>query len=385
MARPRLRPAFLGRTAITGVGYTEITRASGRSVLDLASEACASAIADAGLTPRDVDGVASFRYLEDSVPSQAVATALGMPGSNWLLDLNLGGQAPCYLVTQAAMAVHLGLARHVVVFRALNGRSGARVGSNRAPGPATDFRYPVGLTAYVQYISLWARRFLVETGQSEDDLAAVAVAQRAWAERNERAQLRRPHSLEAHRAAPYVAEPFRLPDCTIEVDGACALVVSDLTEARDLARPPVVLEGAAYAAGPGVGLDMGDSLFWEDLSRNYTTRLAPDLWGSAGLAPADVGLAEIYDCFTSTVLMGLEGLGLAERGGGGSLVRGGDLPVNTHGGLLAEGYLHGMNTVTEAVLQLQGRAGDRTVVAETCVVTSGALMDGSALVLAVDR
>jgi acetyl-CoA acetyltransferase len=385
VGRPRLRPDFLGNTAITGVGYTALTKASGRSVLDLATEACAAAIADAGLAPADVDGVASFRFLEDSVPTQAVATALGMPGSNWLVDLNLGGQAPCYLVTQAAMAVHLGLARHVVVFRALNGRSGARVGTNRAPGPGTDFRYPVGLTAYVHYISLWARRFLIDTGQSEEDLAAVAVAQRAWAERNERAYLRAPHSYDAHRDAPYVAEPFRVPDCTIEVDGACAVVVSDLAAARDLAVPPVVLEGAAYAAGPGVGLDMGDSMFWDDLSRNYTSRLAADLWGSAALAPADVELAEIYDCFTSTVLMGLEGLGLAERGGAGELVRAGDLPVNTHGGLLAEGYLHGMNTVAEAVLQLQGRAGDRSVGAQTCVVTSGALMDGSALVLAVDR
>ena len=105
------------------------------------------------------------------MPAQAVATAMGVPGSNWLLDLNLGGQAPCYLVTQAAMAVHLGLARTVVVYRALNGRSGARVGTNRAPGPATDFRYPLGLTAYVHYISLWARRFLIETGQTEEDLA----------------------------------------------------------------------------------------------------------------------------------------------------------------------------------------------------------------------
>src|SRR5262245_43720045 len=106
MPRPQSRPPFLGATAITGVGYTELTKASGRSVLDLASEACAHAIADAGLTPADVDGYASFRFLEDSVPSQAVATALGGAGSNWLLDLNLGGQAPCYLVTQAAMAVH---------------------------------------------------------------------------------------------------------------------------------------------------------------------------------------------------------------------------------------------------------------------------------------
>jgi acetyl-CoA acetyltransferase len=169
-------------------------------------------------------------------------------------------------------------------------------------------------------------------------------------------------------------------------------VITSRDAARDLAQPGVILEGAAYAAGHGSGLGMGDSLFWEDLSRNYTGLLAPDLWRSAGIGPGDVDLAEIYDCFTSTVLMGLEGLGIAERGEGGDLVRsgatgaGGRLPVNTHGGLLAEGYLHGMNTVAEAVLQLQGRAGTRTVTgAETCVVTSGALMDGSALVLAKDR
>jgi acetyl-CoA acetyltransferase len=386
MTRPVRRPPFLGTTAITGVGYTELTKASGRSVLDLAAEASSRAIADAGLSPTAVDGVASFRFLEDSVPAQAVATALGSTGSNWLLDLNLGGQAPCYLVTQAAMAVHLGMARHVVVFRALNGRSGARVGTNRVPGPGTDFRYPVGLTAYAQYIALWARRFLLETGQTEADLAAVAVAQRTYAERNERAYLRAPHTIDAHFAAPYVAEPFRVPDCTIEVDGACALVISTLADARDLAQPPVVVEGAAYAAGAGAGLDMGDSMFWGDLSRNYTSLLADDLWGSAGIAPGDVDVAEIYDCFTSTVLMGLEGLGLAARGGAGDLIRSGRLAVNTHGGLLAEGYVHGMNTVAEAVLQLQGRSGERTVPrAETCVVTSGALTDGSALVLAVDR
>jgi acetyl-CoA acetyltransferase len=378
----RTRPPFLGTTAIAGVGYTELTKASGRSVLDLATDACRAAIDDAGLTRSDVDGVASFRFLEDSVPSQAVATALALPRSNWLLDLNLGGQAPCYLVTQAAMAVHLGMAHTIVVFRALNGRSGARVGTNRAPGPATDFRYPVGLTAYVQFIALWARRFLDSTGQGERDLAEVAVAQRRWAGDNERAYLRQPHSIEEHMSAPYVAEPFRVPDCTIEVDGACAVVVTSLERARDLRHRPVVIESAAYVAGEGVGLDMGDSLFWPDLAHNYTALLADDLWGRAGLQPGDVDIAEIYDCFTSTVLMALEGLGLAERGGSGEFVRRGARPINTHGGLLSEGYLHGMNTVAEAVLQLQGRAGSRTVPdAETCVVTSGALMDGSALVL----
>jgi acetyl-CoA acetyltransferase len=136
---------------------------------------------------------------------------------------------------------------------------------------------------------------------------------------------------------------------------------------------------------------MGDSLFWRDMSHNYTALIADDLWGSAGLRPEEVDVAEIYDCFTSTVLMSIEGLGLAERGHAGELVRsgatgpGGKLPINTSGGLLAEGYIHGMNTVAEAAIQLQRRAGSRDVNADTCVVTSGALTDGSALILSRDR
>jgi acetyl-CoA acetyltransferase len=389
MARPTLRPAFLGETAVAGVGYTPLSKRSGRSVLALAVEACRNAIDDAGLSLDDVDGIASFRFMEDSVPSTAVATALGLDPANYLLDSTLGGQAPCYLVMHAAMAVHAGLAKNIVVYRALNGRSGARVGTNRVPGPATDFRYPLGFTAYAQFIAMWARRYLIETGSTERDLAAVAIAQREWAAHNERATLRSPLTLDDYLAAPFVAEPFRIPDCTIEVDGAAAVVVTTREQARDLRYRPVVIEGAAYVAGRGQGLDMGDALLWPDMSRNYTSQLAGDLWGGAGIAPHEVGLAEIYDCFTSTVLIGMEGLGLAERGGAGELIRsgatrpGGSLPTNTGGGLLSEGYLHGMNCVTEAVLQLQERCGERTVRdAETCVVTSGALTDGSALVLA---
>ncbi len=218
------------------------------------------------------------------------------------------------------------------------------------------------------------------------------MAQRRWAVSNERAVRTRPLDLESYLAAPYVVEPFRADDCTTEVDGACAVLVCDRALARDLRHPPAVVAAAEYHAGARSGLDIGDHLLWDDYSRNYTSLLASDLFGRAGVAPSDVDLAEIYDCFTSTVLIGLEGLGLAERGGSGALVRsgatepGGRLPVNTHGGLLAEGYLHGMNTVCEAVLQVQGRGGVRQAPRhEVCVVTSGALMDGSAMVLTVDR
>jgi len=374
--------------AITGVGFSEISRSSGRSVLALASEACREAIADAGIAPADVDGVVTYQYLGDSVPAQAVAAALGLGDLRHTLDSGLAGQAPCHLAAHAATMIGAGAARHVVVYRALNGRSGQRVGSARASGPAADLRQSIGLTAYPQTIALWARRFLIETGGSEDDLAAVALAQREWAMRNPRALRRTALTRADYDRSPYVAAPLRQADCTVEVDGACAIVLSDVAAARDAPHPPVFIEGAAYALGRGGGLDMADLLSWPDLSRNYTSLLAKRLFDSAGLRPADVDVALLYDCFSSVVLFALEGLGFAERGGAGALVRsgatrpGGRLPVNPHGGLLNEGYLHGMNTLAEAVIQLQGRAGERQVAgARVAAVTSGALQDGSALVL----
>jgi acetyl-CoA acetyltransferase len=378
--------------AIAGVGYAPFTRASGRSVLDQALEACAGAIDDAGLERAEVDGIASFMLLHDSVPAVAVATGLALAELRYSLDAQLGGQAPCYLVTQAAAAIATGQANHVLVFRAMNGKSGARVGTMRFPGLGEPYRHAVGYDAYLMYVAMWARRFLFETGQDERDLGAVAVAQRAFALSNARAVKRRPLDLDAYLASAPIVEPFRADDCTTEVDGACAVLVTSRERARDLRHPPVVVASGAYRAGVRPGLDIGDHLLWDDYTRNYTSLLADELFGRAGVTRADVEVAEIYDCFTSTVLVGLEGLGLCARGESGAFVRsgatgiGGALPTNTHGGLLGEGYLHGMNTVAEAALQVSGRAASNQVAKhDVCVVTSGALMDGSALVLTGDR
>jgi acetyl-CoA acetyltransferase len=378
--------------AITGVGATSYTRASGKSVLALADDAARAAIADAGLRPHDVDGIASFMVMHDSVPTVALATSLGLPGLRFALDVDLGGQAPCHLVAQAAAAVTTGQARHVVVFRAMNGRSGPRVGTMQFHGGGAGYRYPIGYDAYLMYVAMWAQRFLYETGQGELDLAAVAVGQRAHAARNPAALRADALDLDAYLAQPFVVEPFRSADCTVEVDGACAVVVSALDAARDLPHPPARIAAGGYRAGPRPGLDIGDHLFWDDYTRNYTSHVRDELFRRAGVTPADVQVAEIYDCFTSTVLMGLEGLGLCGRGESGAFVRSGataldgTLPVNTNGGLLAEGYLHGMNTVVEAARQVQGRAGDRQAARhEVVAVTSGALMDGSAMILTTDR
>lgn len=382
-----------GRVAsLVGVGFTPFSRDSGRSVLSLATEAVANAIGDAGLRPADVDGMGSFMLSDDSVPCVAVSSALGMGALRSVLDLQLGGQAPCHLVWQAAQTVARGDADVVVVYRALNGHSGARVGSMQFAGMGGQYRYPIGYGAYLMYVGMWAQRFLDETGQGPEDLGAVAVSQRAYAEGNERAIRRQPLDLTGYLAEPYVVDPFRRSDCTVEVDGACAVVVTSLERARDLAHAPAVVASGCYRAGPRPGLDIGDHLLWEDYTRNYTSWLRDELFGRAGVGPGDVDVAEIYDCFTSTVLMGLEGLGLCERGASGAFVRSGGcglegrMPTNTGGGLLAEGYLHGMNTLAEAVLQVQGRGGVRQAPRhDVAVVTSGALMDGSALILTTDR
>jgi acetyl-CoA acetyltransferase len=244
----------------------------------------------------------------------------------------------------------------------------------------------------MMYCAMWAQRFLFETGQNSEDLGAVAVTQRHYAEQNDRAYRRRPLDLETYLAEPYVVNPYRADDCTVEVDGACAVLISSLDRARDLQRPPAVIASGSFRSGPRPGVDIGDHLEYDDYTRNYTSFVRDDLYGAAGLTPADTQFAEIYDCFTSTVLIGLEGLGLCERGASGAFVREGNtkldgrLPTNTHGGLLSEGYLHGMNTVAEAALQIQGRGGDRQAPRhEVGVVTSGALMDGSALLLTADR
>ena len=307
------------------------------------------------------------------------------------MEFQHGGQSPCHVVGLAAMAVACGYAENVIVFRALNGRSGVRVGSGQFSGGAAQYRYPIGYNSYLMYIAMWAQRYLHETGQSANDLGSVAVAQRRFAELNTRAIQRKPLSMDDYLASPWVAEPFRVADCTSEVDGACAVLVTTLDRARDLKQPPAIVASSAYRAGARVGLDIGDLMLYDDYTRNFTSLLQSELFKRAGLQPEDVDFAQIYDCFTSVVLMGLEGLGFCKRGEAGAFIASGQtsingrLPVNTNGGLLAEGYLHGMNTVAEAVLQIQGRCGDRQSPRhQVGVVTSGALADGSAMILTAD-
>lgn len=384
---------FRNKTSIAGIGWTRFSANSERSVLDLALEACQKAIEDAGIPIEEVDGVLSFNF-GDSVPSMAVANGLGLPNVRYCLEFAEGGNAGSVTVATAAMAVITGMAKNVVVFRAMNGRSGLRLGGSGqdmlgSRGPL-QFTAPYGWISYPQAMAMWCRRHMIEYGTTSRQLGAVAVACRKHAALNERAMKREPITIEDHQASRWIVEPFRLLDICLESDGACAVLVTSRERARDLRHRPVQIAAAAYGGGPMPGDDLFDGLRWRDHAENYAHYIGDELFGRAGIERSDLDFAEIYDCFTYSVIMQLEGFGICAPGEAASFVQdgrielGGKFPINTHGGLLSEAYIHGFNHITEAVSQLRGDAGERQVSgAETALVTSGAMTVGSALILTV--
>lgn len=377
------------RCAIAGIGCTPYSKRSGVTVLELATEACARAAADAGIDLDEIDGVVSFNF-GDSVPSMAVATALGLSDPQYVVEFSSGGNAANLITLTATAAIEAGLARNVLCFRAMNGRSGFRLGGGRqlAAHGVTQFTAPYGWITYPQAMAMWCRRHMIRYGTTREQLGAVATAFRDNAVLNDRAMLRTPLSMHDYLNARPIVDPFGLYDICLESDGACAVLVTSAERARDLRHRPVYITGGAYGGGRQQGEDLFDAIRWPELSENYSRYIAADLWRSAGLGPSDVDVAEIYDCFTYSVLMQLEGLGFCAEGEGGPFVasgalrRDGALPTNTHGGLLSEAYIHGFNHVYEAVEQLRGTAGPRQVAgARVALTTAGAMTCGSAMLL----
>ena len=381
--------ALRDKYAIAGIGWTDYSKNSGRTVRSLASEACLNAIGDAGLGVKDIDGFVSFNF-NDSVPAIAVATEIGVPAARYAMDFLSGGNAANMIILTAAAAIEAGLAENVLCYRAMNGRSGFRLGGGRdlSAYGITQFTAPFGWITYPQAMAMWCRRHMIEYGTNAEQLGEIAVTFRQNAMLNPRAMQRDPMSMDDYMASRMIVDPFRMYDICLETDGACAILVTRAERARDLAQKPVYISGGAYGGGPDQGEDLFDAIRWPDHSHNYAKYIADDLWRSAGMGPADIDVAEIYDCFTYSVIMQLEGLGFCKDGEGGEFVRGGrsartgELPMNTHGGLLSEGYIHGLNHVVEAVQQLRGQAGPRQIAgAETCLTTAGAMTCGSAMVL----
>ncbi|MBN9524646.1 MAG: acetyl-CoA acetyltransferase [Alphaproteobacteria bacterium] len=375
--------------SISGIGQTAFTKASGRTVLDLASEACKAAAEDAGMALDEIDGIISFHF-NDSIPAMAVASNLGIPAVMHAVDYTAGGNGANLIMLAATAAIEAGLARNVLCYRAMNGRSGFRLGGGRefsAQG-ITQYTAPFGWITYPQAMAMWVRRHIVKYGTTAEQLGQVAITFRENAGRNEAAMQRAPITMDDYLASRMIVEPFRMLDICLESDGACAVLITGKDRARDLRQKPVYITGGAYGGGPSQGDDLFDAIRWPDHSQNYAAYIADDLWGSAGLKPEDVDVAEIYDCFTYSVLMQLEGLGFCRPGEGGPFVqeghlaRNGRLPTNTHGGLLSEAYIHGTNHVLEAVRQLRGTAGARQIAdAEIALTTAGAMTCGSAMLL----
>ncbi len=381
--------ALRDKYSIAGIGWTEFSKRSGRTVRSLASEACIKATADAGLNISDIDGIVSYNF-NDSAPAIAVATEIGVPQAGYAVDFQSGGNAANLIILSAVAAIEAGLAKTVLCYRAMNGRSGFRLGGGRdlSAYNITQYTAPFGWITYPQAMAMWCRRHMIEYGTTSEQLGEIAVQFRKNAEHNERAMQRTPITVDDYFNSRMIVDPFHMLDICLETDGACAVLVTSTERAKDMAHKPIRIMGGAYGGGPDQGDDLFDAIRWPDHSHNYAKYIADDLWKSAGIGPKDIDMAQIYDCFTYSIIMQLEGLGFCNPGEGGAFVQGGriaptgELPLNTAGGLLSEGYIHGLNHVVEAVQQLRGDAGIRQVPGvETCLTTAGAMTCGSALVL----
>ncbi|MFF5991278.1 thiolase C-terminal domain-containing protein [Prauserella flavalba] len=383
------------RCAIVGIGATEFSKDSGRSELTLATEAARAALADAGLTVADVDGVVSCDH--DLVSYSGIAESLGIADLTYWGQTGPGGSGPCAMVGQAVAAILSGQATTVLVYRALNGRSGRRFGQG-TPDPAArvggqggyeEFFAPYGLVTPGQFFALLAQRHMATYGTRHEALGHIAVACREAANRNPAAQMHdRVLTLEECAIARPISLPLRLFDFCLETDGACAVIVTAAERAADSPHPAVLVRAVTQSTGPRVqpGV-MYPMLQRPDVTVTPSATAARTLFSRAGLGPSDVDVAQFYDCFTITVLLQLEDFGFCAKGEGGpfaesgALRRGGSLPSNTAGGNMSEGYVHGMNHVLEGVRQLRGTSTSQVEGAEVSLVTSAPPPGTSALLL----
>jgi acetyl-CoA acetyltransferase len=389
---------FVRQAVVAGIGATEFSKDSGRSEWRLACESVLAAVEDAGIGVAEIDGFALFTM--ETNPEIAVARALGIPELKFFSRIPHGGGGACAPVQQAALAVANGVADVVVVYRAFNERSGHRFGAGPPPFAYvanTDQEYrnwinPYGLLTPAQQEAFLARRYMHKYGATSEDFGRVSVLSRKHAANNPKAWFyQRPITLEEHQASRWIAEPLRLLDCCQESDGGQALVIVSAERARDLPNPPAVISGAAQGVGPQQ-ISMS-SYYRPEIDEMPEVQLvAEQLWRQSGLRPADMDAAVIYDAFTPMVLLQLEEYGFCGRGEAkdfildGSLELDGRLPVNTHGGQLGEGYLHGVNGIAEGVRLIRGTSVNQPAKpVDNVLVTGGSPVPHSAIVLSSDR
>jgi len=354
------------RAAIAGIGQTEFSKDSGRSELQLCAEAVRAALDDAGLAPGEVDGTVTFTL--DTNDELALMRTVGMDRIRWASRTPFGGGGASATVQHAATAVAAGAADVVVVYRAFNERSGHRFGQpmQGPPPPSMNWYRPFGLDTPAKAYALWFQRYMHEFGVTNEDFGRYSVVARAHAATNPGAWFYgQPITLEEHQSSRWIVEPIlRLLDCCQESDGAVALVVVGSDRASDLRQPPVRIRAAAQ--GSTFGGDAVFNYYHPDLAGFPESAFtASQLWSTSGLGPEDIDVAMIYENFSPVVFYQLEAYGFCGRGeakdfiADGHIGLDGRLPVNTNGGLLGEGYIHGMNNITEGVRQIRGTAANQ--------------------------
>lgn len=392
--------AFLARDkcAIAGIGMTEFSKDSGRSSLQLATEAARAAIADAGLTPADIDGVVRCDF--DTTTTSNLAVSLGLRNLSFWADTGPGGAAPSMQLGVAIGALMTGQAKAVVVFRALNGRSEGRLGTG-VPGMGgarvggqglfDEYFLPWGLITAGQTFAMVAERHMRKYGTRQEHLGMLAMICREAANTTPHAQMRdRKLTMDEYMASRPISLPLRLFDFCLETDGAVAAVLTTTERARDLAQPPVLIRAVAGGKANDARAGMMFPIVTRDMDDFGGAQAGRELWRRAGVGPKDMQVAQIYDCFTISLLVQLEAYGFCPLGEAGAFIesgalgRGGSMPINTAGGNMSEGYVHGMNHVLEAVRQMRGTSSNQVAGAELCAVTSGPLPVGSGAVLRRD-
>ncbi len=377
------------KAAISGVGQSAVGRRLNRDPLALTAEACIAAIADAGLQRSDIDGLSTYPGMMQGGGAPGFSGAGVVQVQEMLrLDLNWfagGPELPGQLgsVINACMAVACGLARHVLCFRtvwestAQGGGRRAGIGGSSASFRASDFMQwtlPFGAASAACWIAMFARRHFHEYGTTREQLGQISINARKNAALNPKAIYRDPMTLDDYLSARLISTPFGLYDCDVPVDGSTAVIVSHVDAARDLRKPPIRVEAVGSALHGRPSWDQFD-----DLTTMAMRDAGRMLWRRTDLQPKDVDVVELYDGFSFLALSWLESLAFCAAGEGGAFIEGGnrialdgELPLNTNGGQLSGGRLHGYGFLHEACTQLWGEGGERQVAGKPHVAVAAA-------------
>ncbi len=385
------------RSAIVGIGQTQFSKKIGISEAAVAYQCIQNAVADAGLSIKDVDGI--VRYSLDTNSEWQLAYNLGIPLLKYFAVAPGGGNAGANTIQLADIAIRAGLADVIVCFRARNRGKQSSAGPGQFEGGrpwekmATQvrdtpkkFHAPYGLVAPVQEMAMIARRYMHEFGITHEHLGQVAITQRAHAARNPLAMMRDPLTMDDYLSSRWIADPLRLFDCCIETDGGSAVVMTSAERAKTLKHKPAYVLSSGNA---NVFMTVpGTNYFKPSFFSTESVAVAKLVYERAGVTAKDVDVAMLYDAFTPRVLIGLEDFGFCKRGEAGAFVADGNMqwpngaiPTNTSGGSLSEMYLHGFNLITEGVRQIRGTSTCQVKDAEVVLVASGNFSPTSAFIL----